>query len=203
MGRGNQWADHYTRRARVEKWLARSVFKLEEIDRKYKLIRQRDRLLDLGCFPGSWSQYGIKNVGSKGEVVGVDLKKPDRLSAPNFKFIKSDVFVLDRERMKREINERDLVLSDMAPQTTGIRLADESRSIRLAERALGIALTVLKKKGHFLCKVFEGDDLRPFKEECSRHFDQVRTIRPSAVRKGSREIYLVGLNLFRTSEASS
>ena len=149
MGRGNQWADHYTRRARDEKWLARSVFKLEEIDRKYNLIRQRDRLLDLGCFPGSWSQYGIKRVGSKGDVVGVDLKKPGRLTAPNFKFLKSDVFVLDREGLKREIGERDLVLSDMAPQTTGIRLTDESRSIRLAERALGLALAVLKKKRRF------------------------------------------------------
>ena len=81
MIKGDRWDDHYARRARDEKWLARSVYKLKEIDRRFKLIRQGYRLLDLGCYPGSWSQYCIKRIGPKGEVVGMDLKSPDRFSA--------------------------------------------------------------------------------------------------------------------------
>ena len=195
MIKGNRWDDHYARRARDEKWLARSVYKLEEIDRRFKLIRQGYRLLDLGCYPGSWSQYCIKRLGSKGEVVGMDLKSPDRFSAPNFGFIKADVFTLDLEWLAGEIDPRDAVLSDLAPRTTGIRVADTGRSMELAEKALGIALAVLKEKGHFLCKVFEGEDLKSLRDKFSEFFDQIRLIRPSAVRKRSREVYLLGLGL--------
>jgi len=195
MGKGDGWEDHYTRRAREEKWLARSVYKLQEIDRKHHLIRPGDRLLDLGCFPGSWSQYAIKRVGPRGEVVGFDLQEPDRLSAPNFRFVKGDVFALDLERLKEEIGPRDVVLSDMAPQTTGIRVADASRSVALARMALNIAAVLLRKGGRFLCKVFEGEDLKGLREEFSPHFKKIRTLRPAAVRKGSREVYLLGLGL--------
>jgi len=193
MIKGDRWDDHYARRARNEKWLARSVYKLKEIDRRYNLIRQGYRLLDLGCYPGSWSQYCTKRVGPKGEVVGMDLKSPDRFSASNFRFIKADVSTLDPEWLAEEIGPRDAVLSDLAPQTTGVRVADTGRSMELAEKALGIALAVLRKKGHFLCKVFEGEDLKSLRGEFSESFDQIRLIRPSAVRKGSREVYLLGL----------
>ena len=189
----NRWDDHYARRARDEKWLARSVYKLQEIDKKFRLIRKGDRLLDLGCYPGSWSQYGIKMVGPQGEVVGIDLTRTDRLSFPNFRFIKGDVLSLDLDRLIREVGPRDVLISDMAPQTTGIRLTDESRSLSLSKRAAEIALFLLKKKGCFVCKVFEGEDLKSFRTEISVHFRQVKVFRPKAVRKGSREVYLVGL----------
>ncbi len=200
MPRGDKWEDSYTRRARQEKWLARSVYKLEEMDKKFQLIRQGDRLLDLGCYPGSWSQYGIKRVGPRGNVVGMDLKKPDRLSAPNFKFIKADVFTVDPEWVLKEVGPRDAVISDLAPKTTGISVADTSRSMELAKEALKIASTVLKKRGHFLCKVFEGEDLKPYREALSEYFGQVRSFRPSAIRKGSREIYLLGLKFVKKSK---
>jgi 23S rRNA (uridine2552-2'-O)-methyltransferase len=189
----NRWEDHYTRKARDEKWLARSVYKLEEIDRKFRLIHRGDDLLDLGCYPGSWVQYGVNRVGPRGEVVGVDLKEPTCFSAPNFRFIKADVFKLDLHWLFSEIGPRHVVMSDIAPQTTGIRVADSCRSMELAERALEIALAMLRKKGHFLCKVFEGKDFRVFRNEFSHHFELVRLIRPSAVRKGSRELYVLGL----------
>ena len=195
MAKRDRWEDHYTRRARNEKWLARSVYKLEEIDRRFKLIRHGHRLLDLGCYPGSWSQYSIKRVGPKGEVVGVDLEGPDLLSAPNFRFIKGDVLTLDLKWLAKEIGLRDVVISDLAPHTTGIKIADTSRSMELAKRALEISLVVLKEQGHFLCKAFEGEDLKAFRSVFSKLFDQIRLIRPSAVRKGSREVYLLGLNL--------
>ena len=193
MKRG-QWEDHYTRRARKENWPARSVFKLQEMDRRYRLIRRGDHLLDLGCHPGSWSQYSLKKIGPRGKVVGVDLREPDRLSAPNFRFIKADVLRLDAAWLRKEIGLCDAVISDLAPKTTGIRVADASRSLELAQSALNIALVLLKKGGHFLCKVFESEETKPFRDLFSSHFDQTRIIRPSAVRKASRELYLLGLH---------
>jgi 23S rRNA (uridine2552-2'-O)-methyltransferase len=193
MSKTNPWEDHYTRRARSEKWLARSVYKLEEIDRKHHLVRSGGRILDLGCYPGSWSQYGILKAGPKGDVVGVDLQKPERLQAQNFRFIQADVLSLDIEWLLGEIGSRDLVISDLAPRTTGVAVADVSRSLELAGRGLAIALGMLREKGHFLCKIFEGGGAEELRGEISAHFRQMRIVRPSAVRKASREVYLLGL----------
>jgi len=124
--RTNRWDDHYTRRAKDEKWLARSVYKLQEIDCKFKLIGKGHRLLDLGCYPGSWSQYGINEVGPEGDVVGIDINCPIGISSPNFRFIQADIFTFDIKRLVRELSPRDLVMSDLAPQTTGIRSTDTS-----------------------------------------------------------------------------
>ena len=201
MGKTNTWEDHYTRRAREERWLARSVYKLEEIDRKARLIRSGDRILDLGCYPGSWSQYSVLKVGPKGEVVGVDLKSPDRFSSPRFRFIEADVLSLDGAWLRKQVGMRDLVISDLAPATSVISVTDTSRSIELARCALEIALAVLKTGGHFLCKVFEGSEVKAFRTELASHFAKVQTHRPSAVRKASREIYLLATS--RTSEAGS
>lgn len=194
MGKTNTWEDHYTRRAREEKWLARSVYKLEEIDKKVHLLRPGDRVLDLGCYPGSWSQYSVTKVGQKGEVVGVDLREPDRFSSPRFRFIAADVLTLDVAWLKERVGTRELVISDLAPATSGIPVTDTSRSLELARGALEIALAVLKKGGHFLCKVFEGEEVRAFRTELGKHFARVQTLRPSAVRKASREIYLLAMN---------
>jgi 23S rRNA (uridine2552-2'-O)-methyltransferase len=197
MGKKNKWEDHYTRRARDEKWVARSVYKLEEIDRRFKLMARGHRLLDLGCYPGSWSQYSLEKVGSRGEVIGVDLREPERVSAPNFRFIKADVITMDLEWLVQEIGLRDTVISDLAPQTTGIKVADTSRSMELAKKAFEISLALLKEKGHFLSKVFEGEDLKALRNEVKKRFDQIHLVRPSAVRKGSKEIYLLGLGLVK------
>lgn len=194
MGKTNTWEDHYTRRAREERWLARSVYKLEEIDRKVRLIRAGDRVLDLGCYPGSWSQYSVVKVGPKGEVVGVDLQEPDQFSSPRFRFIAADVLSLDVAWLREQVGTRELVISDLAPATSGISVTDTSRSIELARRALEVALAVLKKGGHFLCKVFEGPEVKVFRAELAGHFARVQTHRPSAVRKASREIYLLAMN---------
>ena len=191
----NRWDDHYTHRAKDEKWLARSVYKLQEIDNKFKLIRKGNRLLDLGCYPGSWSQYALRKVGPQGEVVGIDLRGPEHLSSPGFRFIQADVLALETEWLAREITPRDMVMSDLAPPTTGIRATDTSRSISLARKAAEIAYKLLRKRGHFICKIFEGEDLNPFKSEVSKYFRQVRLFRPKATRKRSREVYLIGLSL--------
>ena len=197
MSKQDKWKDHYSNRAREEKWLARSVYKLEEIDRKFGIIRRGFRVLDLGCYPGSWSQYCLKKVGKRGEVVGLDIKAPDRISAENFRFIKTDILTLDTGWLAREVGKTDAVISDMAPNTTGISLVDTSQSLALAEKALEIALAVLKEEGHFLCKVFEGEDFKDFRGRAASCFYQVRLLRPAAVRKRSREVYVLGLELVR------
>ena len=190
--KSNRWDDHYTEKARKEKWLARSVYKLQEIDRKFKLIRKGDRVLDLGCFPGSWSQYAISKVGKQGDVVGIDLHTPKAFSPPNFRCIKGDIETIEVEWLAAEIQTRDVVLSDLAPPTTGIRATDATRSLSLAEKAARIGRALLKSKGHFVCKIFEGEDLKSFKSNISPSFKQVRLFRPEATRKRSREVYLVG-----------
>lgn len=191
----SKWEDHYARRARAEKWLARSVYKLEEIDRKHHVLRTGGRILDLGCYPGSWSQYAIQKVGPKGEVVGVDLKQPERLRSGNFRFILADVLSLDIEGLFGQIGYRDAVISDLAPKTTGVAVADVSRSLELAEKALLIGLRVLRPGGGFLCKIFEGQGAGELRKKVSPHFRKMRIIRPSAVKKASREIYLLGQGL--------
>jgi 23S rRNA (uridine2552-2'-O)-methyltransferase len=191
--KGNPWDDHYARKARQEKWLARSVYKLEEIDKRFQLIREGARILDLGCHPGSWSQYASLKAGPKGEVVGVDFNPPERFPAANFRFIQADVFTLDPARLVIEIGPRDVVVSDLAPRTTGIASTDVSRSIGLAKTALALATGVLKKGGHFVCKVFEGEDFVLFRNEVASRFGRTKAFRPPAVRKRSREVYIVGL----------
>ena len=193
MKKGNKWNDHYTQRAKEENWLARSVYKLEEIDRKQRLIKKGYRVMDLGCYPGSWSQYVLKRVGKEGAVIGVDLYCPQKITDQNYKFLKGDIFTIEKEQLLQETGEIDLLLSDMAPKTTGNNIIDCSRSLELANKALDIGLKLLKKERHFLCKVFEGVDFREFNKQVLNNFEQVRLIRPSAVRKRSKEIYLLGI----------
>jgi 23S rRNA (uridine2552-2'-O)-methyltransferase len=194
MKMGNKWKDHYTEKAREENWLARSVYKLEEIDKKYKLIKQGSRILDLGCYPGSWSQYCLKKAGQGGKVIGIDLQRPSRVSSPSFRFIEGDILAVDPITLSLDVGEIDLVISDLAPQTTGNTFTDVCMSMNLAEKAFEIAAVALKKGGHFVCKVFEGEDFKAFKDKVSGRFDQTRILRPSAVRKRSREVYLIGMN---------
>lgn len=197
MKKGNKWQDNFTRRAKEEKWLARSVYKLEEIDRKYRILRPGNRVIDLGCSPGSWSQYCIKQIKGGGEVIGIDFNDPGNFSARNFKYIQADILTMEPEWIAGKTGEVDLVISDLAPSTTGIKITDTSRSMELVIKAYMIAIALLKKRGNFLCKIFEGADLKKFKKDVSIHFEETHLIRPSAVRKGSKEIYLLGLRFVK------
>src|SRR4030042_6583179 len=188
MTEQDRWKDHYSIRAREERWLARSVYKMEESDRRHSIFRRGFRVLDLGCYPGSWSQYCLKRVGKGGEVVGLDIKPPDGISDVNFRFIKTNILNLKTGDLALEVGIMDAVISDLAPDTTGISLVDTSRSLALAETALELALSVLKERGHFLCKVFEGEDFKAYKERVSGCFNQIRLLKPAAVRKKSRGV---------------
>lgn len=188
--------DHYFRKAKQENFAARSVFKLEEIDQKFHIFRPGQTVLDLGASPGSWSQYSSKLVGEKGRVLGVDLS-PVNVKLNNAVFIQADLRDLNLEDVFKEhgfVPPFDLVLSDMAPKTTGIRMTDQARSMELCELALDIARRFLKKDGHFVCKLFHSDDFSRLRDEIKKTFRKFEAVKPDSTRKISKEIFLVGLN---------
>lgn len=187
--------DHYFRKAKQENFAARSVFKLEEIDKKFKLFKPGQIVLDLGASPGSWSQYASKAVGEKGRVLGVDLS-PVTVKLKNAVFIQADLRDLNLEEIFKEHGFEppfNLVLSDMAPKTTGIRMTDQARSMELCELALDVARRFLKKDGHFVCKLFHSDDFTKLRDEIKKSFNKFEAVRPDSVRKISKEIFLVGI----------
>lgn len=188
--------DHYFRKAKEQNFAARSVFKLEEIDKKYKIFKPNQVVLDLGASPGSWSQYSSQKVGDKGRVLGVDLS-PVTVKMKNAVFIQADLRDLNLEDIFKEHGFEppfDLVLSDMAPKTTGIRMTDQARSMELCELALDIAKKFLKKDGHFICKLFHSDDFAVLREEIKKNFQRFEAVKPDSTRKISKEIFLIGLS---------
>jgi 23S rRNA (uridine2552-2'-O)-methyltransferase len=187
--------DHYFRKAKEENYAARSVFKLEEIDKKFKLFRPGQTVLDLGASPGSWSQYSSQKIGANGRILGVDLKAVT-VSLKNATFIQADLRDLQLEDIFKQHGFQppfDLVLSDMAPNTTGIRFTDQARSMDLCELALDVARRFLKPGGHFVCKLFHSDDFTKLRDEIKKDFQKFEAVKPDSTRKISKEIFLVGL----------
>jgi 23S rRNA (uridine2552-2'-O)-methyltransferase len=189
-----QWQDHYTRRAKKERYPARSVYKLEEIQQKHGLIKRGYRVLDLGCAPGSWLLYAAKHTGEKGRVVGIDLKPVSARIPAHAQIITADVFELNVESLGSDFN---VVLSDMAPATTGHKGVDAARSYSLCETALGMARSVLLPGGSFVCKIFQGPDSKAFADMVKGDFNELKIFKPRSSRKASKEIYLIGLGLNR------
>ena len=185
--------DHYFRRAKKEGFIARSVYKLEEVDRRVRLFKPGQRVLDLGCHPGSWLQYCARAVGKRGLVVGVDTRTISIELPPHVHFIQADVFELLPTDLYQISAEFDVVLSDLAPATTGIRSVDSSRSFTLFQRALILADDVLVPGAHFLGKIFQGSGFDEMVKELKSRFDKVKIIRPRATRSQSKEIYLVAM----------
>jgi 23S rRNA (uridine2552-2'-O)-methyltransferase len=184
------WRDHYTQQAKKERFPARSIYKLEEIQKKHRLINKGDRVLDLGCAPGSWLLYAAKLTGPKGRVIGVDLKPVTIQVSSHIKIISADVFTLNIESLKKDFN---VVLSDMAPATTGHKAVDAVRSYNLCETALKIAQSILLPGGSFVCKIFQGPDFSLFLDAVRAGFKGVKIFKPQSSRKASKEIYVIGL----------
>lgn len=187
--------DHYYKKAKDQNFAARSVFKLEEIDQKFKIIHPKQNILDLGASPGSWSQYCSKKIGPEGRILGIDLTEI-QIKLPNATFIQADLRDLN---LAKAIQENgfdpifDIVLSDMAPKTTGIRMTDQARSFELCELALNLAKQFLKKDGHFVCKLFHSDDFAVLRDLIKNEFHRFEAVKPDSTRKISKEIFLVGL----------
>ena len=189
-GKHKPWQDHYTQRAKKERFPARSVYKLEEIQKKHRLIKKGDRVLDLGCSPGSWLLYAAKLTGPEGRVVGIDIKPVTAQVPSQVQIITADVFTLDAASIGENFN---VVLSDMAPATTGHKAVDAARSYNLCKTALDFAQKVLLPGGAFVCKIFQGPDFTAFLDAVRAGFKQRKIFKPQSSRKASKEIYVIGL----------
>ncbi len=179
--------DFYFKKAKEENYKARSVFKLEEAQNKFKFIKSSDNVLDVGCSPGSFSQYMLNKIIKTGSVVGVDIL-PNSFSHQRFKFILGDIKEMDAFTFDNI--EFDVVVSDAMPNTTSDRETNHLRSIGLCEKIFYLAKDVLKYNGNFFIKVFDGKDLPNFKKELNDYFDSVTVFKPKSSRDESREVFL-------------
>lgn len=189
--------DYYFNKAKQENYPARSIYKLEEAQKKHRLLQAADKVLDLGCQPGSWSIYAAAIVGPAGLVVGVDLKEGKKIRRTNsaaIQWLAADITAPDTiDRIKALCASYNVVISDMAPQTSGNKWVDQQHSLRLAHRTLEVAGQVLAEGGNYYCKVFEGEDFAGFVKEVRSCFKTVKTIKPKSSRKESREVFVLGL----------
>lgn len=187
------WQDHYTRRAKKEHYPARSVYKLQEIQKKFNLIQKGHRVLDLGCAPGAWLLYAGEVTGPRGMVAGIDLK-PVTLSLPaHVKAYVGDALAPENPVFAKISGGFQVVLSDMAPATTGMKDVDALRSYQLCRAALDIAENRLISGGAFVCKIFQGEDFKVFTEAVQSAFKQQKIFKPQSSRKASKEIYIIGM----------
>ncbi len=182
-------------KARKAGWRSRAVFKLEEIDRKERLLRPDMTVVDLGAAPGGWSQFVSQRLKGRARTIAIDLLPMDAL--PDVEILQGDFTedsVLDALLECLGGQTVDLVMSDMAPNISGTKAVDQPRSMYLAELALDFAGRVLGKNGSFVCKLFQGEGFDEFVREARQRFEKVRVIKPAASRAGSSEVYLVARN---------
>jgi len=187
--------DQYVQKARKSGYRARAAYKLEEIDQKYRLIKPGQTIIDLGAAPGSWSQYVVKKVGERSQLIMLDLLPFDTIEGAQL--IQGDFTEASSLEQIHELTEGrlfDLVLSDMAPNITGIALQDQARYERLLESVLEFCQHSLRPGGNLLTKFFEGESAQLIRTQMKARFAQLKTIKPDASRSQSKELYLLALN---------
>lgn len=184
--------EHFYKQAKKEGYRARSAFKLLQIQKKYKILKPGDIVIDLGAAPGSWSQVAKKIVGEKGTVIGIDLSPIQPLKGVIF--LESDITDDETiQKIKHLINNKkaDAIISDISPDISGNYSVDQARSIYLSEHAFKICKEFLKSDGNFVCKVFVGEDLHVFFQKIKKQFQFVKQFSPIASRKTSSETYII------------
>ncbi len=193
--KARQERDPYVKMARRDGWRSRAVYKLEQILDKERVLRPEMICVDLGAAPGGWSQYVANRLKGRGRVLALDVLPMDAVAGVEFihgDFTEDSVLA---DLLRRLGDDRaDLVLSDMAPNISGNKAVDQPRSMYLAELALDFALKVLRKKGTFICKLFQGQGTDDVVTAARAAFEQVKIVKPAASRPGSSEIYLVARN---------
>ena len=193
--------DYYSQRAKKEKYPARSIYKLSEIQEKFSLLKKGDSVLDLGCFPGSWSLYAAQGVGPKGIVVGGDLQQADEAARPGgapIHWLCADIMEPEMIVQVRRFRPAFRVLiSDLAPKTTGNRWADAQQSLNLVRRTLEVAEEVLLDRGNYLCKIFQGEDFPDFVARLKERFALVKVQKPKSSRVESREVFVVAMGFIK------
>ena len=189
----NTWQDHYSRKAQKENYAARSVYKLQEIQKKFGLIRKGDRVLDLGCAPGSWLKYAAEITGGSGRVIGIDLKQVTVKLPAIVSVYQGDVQAPDAALIEKLGKPFNAVISDMAPNTTGNKDVDAARSFHLCEAALNLCHDLLAANGVFVCKIFLGELFQEFFDRMKTEFKRQHLFKPKSSRKASKEIFIVGI----------
>lgn len=188
--------DFYFHKAKKENYPARSVYKLAQPQEKYGFLKRGKRVLDLGCHPGSWSLYAAEVLGPKGVVVGVDLQETDingQQPCAEIHWLRHDVYSDELIGvLKKQWPGFHVVLSDMAPRTTGNQYSDHQHSLRLSRRVLDLARIFLHPQGTLYCKVFQGVDFPDFVRECKELFNNVKIVKPESSRQESREVFVMG-----------
>ncbi len=185
--------DRYFKKAKQAGYLARSIYKLEEIDRRHGILKSGDSVLDLGAAPGSWLEYILETIGERGRACAVDRQTIDRKFKGRVTFCKSDVHDLPHDAFARVAETFGAVVSDMAPNTSGVKTVDQARSLELAEAAADYAAAVLRPGGNFVCKVLEGPELPAFRQRLAEQFATVKVTKPDASRDESMETFVVCL----------
>lgn len=188
-----EYRDFYFRKAKAENYPARSVYKLLELDAKFRLLRKGMKALDLGAAPGSWSLGCAERLGASGLVLACDLKDVSVVFPPQVRFLREDVFAISETFASAlaEFGPFDIVLSDMAPATTGNKFTDQCRSLDLVRRAFELSLDYLRPGGAFVVKIFQGPDVPAFRAEIKKHFKMVNSFKPKSSRAESKENFLV------------
>lgn len=189
--------NYYYRKAKEEKYRSRAAYKLFQAVEKYRFMKKGDIVIDLGAAPGGWTQAARKIVGAEGFVLGVDLKPIEPFPERNVRTIIGDITEEETAKQILDIIPRkaDVVISDASPNISGIWELDHARQIDLAQKALQIALEILKPRGNFFVKVFQGDMLKDFVSKVKQHFKDVKVIKPKASRAKSSEMFVLGINL--------
>lgn len=187
--------DFYFRKAKEEGLRARSAFKIDEIAKRFAIFKKGQSVVDLGAAPGGFLQIILNEVGPTGHVVGVDLAAIKPLGRANCVTAVVDVLADDFAAKLEALHGGpiDVVVSDLAPKTTGIKDVDEARSLRLVMIALDVARARGKKGGHFIAKLFMGGEFEQVRTALREGYEDVKVVRPEATRGASMEIYLVGL----------
>lgn len=190
-----QYRDHYFKRAKAENYPARSVYKLQELNAKFALLKPGMKVLDLGAAPGSWTLFAAQKVGAQGFVLALDIQTTEQEFPPNVRFLVHDAFEDSPELLSlmEPLLPFDFVMSDMAPKTTGHKFTDQARSLELCERARDVALRRLKPGGDFVAKIFEGPESKAFQDSLRPHFENVKVFKPKSSRAESKETFILGL----------
>jgi 23S rRNA (uridine2552-2'-O)-methyltransferase len=185
--------EEYYKLAKKQDYRSRSSFKLLQLNRKFKIIRKGDSVIDLGAAPGGWSQVSLEAVGEEGLVIGVDLNKIRSFPDANFWEVRGD---FTHEDVIQEIErilqgKAQVILSDASPQLSGIKDLDQLRSIDLAWSVLKMSKKILKKNGKLIMKVFQGEGFPELIRDIKKYFRVVKTTKPPSSKKGSAEMYIV------------
>ena len=197
---GSKWQmekhnDPYYKRAKQEDYRSRASYKLKQLDKKFKIIKEGNTVVDLGAAPGGWSQVALEKVGEEGMVVGVDLNRFKKFHEENYYGMRGDFTTPEvQEKIMKIIGGKaKVVMSDASPSLSGIKNIDQLRSIDLTNAVIGIADNILEEKGNLVMKVFQGPEYKQMLDSLKGKYRQVNTTKPPSSRKKSSEMYVVGL----------